>query len=96
MAEHTALHDIEKPADMEQVELKKEFIYETDPRVTAFSPEEQKRIYRRVDIRLVATLGCMYMISLLDRTNLGAASVAGYEEHHAFCIRNKWPSNQLE
>jgi hypothetical protein len=48
-----------------------------DERVIAFSEEEQKSIVRRIDVRLVVTLGCLYCISLLDRTNLGAASVAG-------------------
>jgi hypothetical protein len=77
MAEQSMPHDVEKPAAPDQVEFSKEHVYETDPRVVAFSLHEQKRIYRRIDLRLVATLGCMYMISLLDRTNLGAASVAG-------------------
>lgn len=78
MAEHTTAPDVEKPAtDMEQEEFKKDFTYDTDPRINAFTLKEQRKIYRRIDIRLVVTLGCMYMISLLDRTNLGAASVAG-------------------
>jgi hypothetical protein len=42
-----------------------------------FSPEEQKKILRRVDRRLVLTVGAMYCISLMDRTNLGAANIAG-------------------
>ena len=41
-----------------------------------FSPEEQKRIIRRIDRRLIATCGFMYCISLLDRTNLSAAIIA--------------------
>lgn len=49
-----------------------------DERITAFSPQQQKSIVRRIDMRLVLTLGFLYCISLLDRTNLGAASVAGY------------------
>ncbi|KAB5576340.1 phthalate transporter [Coniochaeta sp. 2T2.1] len=73
--------DVEKPAPEEQEEFnKKEFNYETDPRINAYTLAEQKKIYRRIDIRLVVTLGCMYMISLLDRTNLGAASVAGMQK----------------
>lgn len=48
-----------------------------DERIIAFSEQEQKSIIRRIDLRLVVTLGCLYCISLLDRTNLGAASVAG-------------------
>ncbi|RDL40750.1 Uncharacterized protein BP5553_00729 [Venustampulla echinocandica] len=50
-----------------------------DGRILAFTPKEQKAIFRRVDIRLVITLGVLYCISLMDRTNLGAASVAGMQ-----------------
>lgn len=42
-----------------------------------FSPEEEKRIKRRIDRRLVPVLGIMYCVSLMDRTNLGAANIAG-------------------
>ena len=46
-------------------------------RINEFTPEEQKKIIRRIDRRLVLTLGFMYCVSLMDRTNLGIASVAG-------------------
>ncbi len=49
-----------------------------DERALAFTAKQQRAIVRRVDLRLVVTLGCLYCISLMDRTNLGAASVAGY------------------
>ncbi|KAK0611533.1 general substrate transporter [Immersiella caudata] len=42
-----------------------------------FSEAEQKAIIRRIDIRLVLTVGAMYCVSLMDRTNLGAANIAG-------------------
>ena len=42
-----------------------------------FTPEEQKKIMRHVDRRLVLTVGAMYCVSLMDRTNLGAANIAG-------------------
>jgi hypothetical protein len=48
-----------------------------DADISEFSPEEQKRIIRRIDFRLVTTLGVLYMCSLMDRTNLGAANIAG-------------------
>ena len=35
---------------------------------------------RRIDWRLLPVLGIMYSISLIDRTNLGLAFVAGMEE----------------
>lgn len=43
-----------------------------------YSPQEQKRIVHRIDRRLVTMCGVMYCISLMDRTNLSAAAIAGY------------------
>ncbi|KAL4762048.1 putative phthalate transporter [Aspergillus foveolatus] len=43
-----------------------------------FSPEEQKKIIRRIDLRLVTITGLAYCVSLMDRTNLSMAAVAGY------------------
>jgi len=37
--------------------------------IDALTPEEQKKVIRRVDRRLVLTLGGMYCVSLMDRTN---------------------------
>lgn len=43
-----------------------------------FSEREQKKIIHRIDRRLVVTVGVLYCISLMDRTNLSAASIAGW------------------
>lgn len=48
-----------------------------DAHIEAFTPEEQKKIIRRIDRRLVLTLGFMYCVSLMDRTNTGIAVIAG-------------------
>ncbi|THX26171.1 retrograde regulation protein 2 [Aureobasidium pullulans] len=48
-----------------------------DARIEAFTPEEQKKIIWRIDRRLVLTLGFLYCVSLMDRTNTGIAVVAG-------------------
>ncbi|KAE9366459.1 phthalate transporter [Stipitochalara longipes BDJ] len=48
-----------------------------DVLIAEYSPEEQKRIVRKVDLRLVSTLGILYCASLMDRTNLGSAAIAG-------------------
>ena len=45
--------------------------------IDVFTPEEQKKIIRRIDFRLVPVLGFMYCVSLMDRTNLGIAVVGG-------------------
>ncbi|KXX80716.1 High-affinity nicotinic acid transporter [Madurella mycetomatis] len=44
-----------------------------------FTPEEQAKIKRRIDRRLVLTVGAMYCVSLMDRTNLSAANIAGMD-----------------
>jgi hypothetical protein len=74
--------------DLEKNQQKLEYDDEIDKEAiehcestTGFTPEEQKQIIRRVDRRLVVILGCLYFISLLDRANLGAASVAGFVVH---------------
>jgi hypothetical protein len=45
-----------------------------------FTPQEQKRIKRHVDVRLITTAGILYCVSLIDRTNLGVAVIAGMKE----------------
>lgn len=42
-----------------------------------YSPAEQSKIIHRVDRRLISTCGILYCISLMDRTNLSAAALAG-------------------
>ncbi|KFZ13396.1 hypothetical protein V501_03727 [Pseudogymnoascus sp. VKM F-4519 (FW-2642)] len=42
-----------------------------------FTPTEQRSIIRRLDRRLVVTVGAMYCVSLMDRTNMSAAKIAG-------------------
>jgi MFS family permease len=45
--------------------------------IDAFTPAEQKKIIRRIDRRLVLTLGFLYCVSLMDRTNTGITVIAG-------------------
>lgn len=44
-----------------------------------FTTEEKKKIVRRIDLRLVTMTGLAYCISLMDRTNLSMAAIAGYD-----------------
>lgn len=44
-----------------------------------FSPREQRNIINQLDRRLTVVLGIMYCISLMDRTNLAAAHIAGMQ-----------------
>jgi hypothetical protein len=43
-----------------------------------FTHAEQRKIIHRIDRRLVLTVGVLYCISLMDRTNLSSASIAGF------------------
>jgi hypothetical protein len=45
--------------------------------VEEFTPAQARSIVARVDRRLVTVTGIMYCISVMDRTNLGAAAIAG-------------------
>ncbi|RDA88896.1 hypothetical protein CP532_5520 [Ophiocordyceps camponoti-leonardi (nom. inval.)] len=42
-----------------------------------FSPEQQRRIIHRIDRRLIGTIGLLYCVSIVDRTNMSVANVAG-------------------
>ncbi|KAH7198483.1 major facilitator superfamily domain-containing protein [Fusarium flagelliforme] len=42
-----------------------------------FTEKEQRSIIKRIDRRLVVTVGAMYCVSLMDRTNMSAANIAG-------------------
>ncbi len=42
-----------------------------------YSISEQRAIIHRIDRRLVVTCGLIYCFSLIDRGNLGNASIAG-------------------
>ncbi|KAH6967852.1 major facilitator superfamily domain-containing protein [Ilyonectria sp. MPI-CAGE-AT-0026] len=54
------------------------------------SVAEQKKTIRRVDWRLLPILGIMYSISLIDRTNLGLALVAGMQEDLGLAVGNRY------
>lgn len=71
----TKMATVHDPEDRVEFAIKEAL---TEDTALQFTPAQQKRIIRRIDLRLAVTLGVLYCISLLDRTNLGAASVAGY------------------
>lgn len=45
-----------------------------------YSRTEQRKIIHRIDRRLIATTGAMYCVSLMDRTNLPNAAIAGMNQ----------------
>ena len=59
-----------------------------------FSEKEQKAIIHRVDRRLVVTVGALYCVSLMDRTNLSAANIAGMAQDLVL-IGNRYVSSSF-
>ena len=45
--------------------------------LSEFTAAEERKLMHKIDRRLVLTVGIMYCISLMDRTNLGSAAIAG-------------------
>ncbi|KAL5520958.1 hypothetical protein ACEPAF_2961 [Sanghuangporus sanghuang] len=52
----------------------------TLPPPPELSPEEVKRLYRKIDLRILPILSLMYLCSFLDRGNIGNAKLAGLVE----------------
>lgn len=73
-----ALHDVEKTPPSLNEDIHRDGSSSQDDYECEFSPEEQRKIVHRIDRRLVVTVGVLYCISLMDRTNLSAASIAGF------------------
>lgn len=48
-----------------------------DPILDRYTDADIKRVVRKVDLRLIPLCGLMYCVSLLDRTNLSNAAIAG-------------------
>lgn len=66
-------------AQVEPVESHKQMLnsIDDDP---VYSYREQRKIIRRIDVRLIVMLGFLHTVSLIDRGNLGTASVAGMDK----------------
>ncbi|KAF7622115.1 hypothetical protein AFLA_008662 [Aspergillus flavus NRRL3357] len=45
----------------------------------SFTEEEEKALVRKVDLTLLPTIWVMYLLSYLDRTNIGNAKISGME-----------------
>ena len=48
-----------------------------DPILEQFSEADVRRVVRKIDWKLIPICGLMYCVSLLDRTNLSNAAIAG-------------------
>ncbi|BCR99124.1 uncharacterized protein AKAW2_40807A [Aspergillus luchuensis] len=87
--------DIEKPPSVERIEdIDKSGINDVDYD-EEFTPAEQRKIIHRVDRRLVTMAGLAYCISLMDRTNLSMAAVAGMTKDLQLGVGTRYVSSTL-
>lgn len=69
--------DSDKPTSVERIEDINQPALNNLDYDEEFTPAEQRKIIHRVDRRLVTMTGLAYCISLMDRTNVSAAAIAG-------------------
>ena len=50
------------------------------PPLAGVSHAEGRKIIHKIDRRLISATGLMFAVSLMDRTNLGAANIAGMRQ----------------
>lgn len=62
--------------------------------VVEFTPEQQRKIIRHIDRRLIVMLGFLHTVALIDRGNLGTAAVAGMKEELRL-VGTQYVSHQL-
>jgi len=61
------------------------------PVVEAIDPEIEKRVRRKLDMRIVPLLAALYLLAFLDRSNIGNARIAGMEEDlHLSSSQYQW------
>lgn len=56
------------------------------------SDAEGRKIIHKIDRRLISALGLMFGISLMDRTNLGSANIAGMSKELHLAIGSRYVS----
>ncbi|KAL4900423.1 hypothetical protein BDW74DRAFT_188271 [Aspergillus multicolor] len=49
----------------------------SSPSATEFPPDMQKRVLRKMDLRLIPMLALLYLLAFLDRGNIGNAKIEG-------------------
>ncbi|KAI9926237.1 hypothetical protein ASPWEDRAFT_30629 [Aspergillus wentii DTO 134E9] len=68
------------PADVEgQMKDVSSHEIENVTEAVSFSPEEEKALVKKIDLTLLPTVWIMYLLSYLDRTNIGNAKISGME-----------------
>ncbi|KAF4865654.1 putative transporter [Colletotrichum siamense] len=75
-----AASNVDKGSDFVHQEVAGELTPEDQAFLDNFPEERKKRVMRKLDWRLVPLLGLLYLISFLDRANIGNAKIEGLPE----------------
>ncbi|KAF2624567.1 MFS general substrate transporter [Macroventuria anomochaeta] len=62
-------------ADLKAMDASKDH-FEVSEELT-WTPEEERKLVRKIDLYLLPTIWLMYLLSYMDRTNIGNAKIAG-------------------
>ncbi|TFK57120.1 hypothetical protein OE88DRAFT_95771 [Heliocybe sulcata] len=76
MAEHPALEKASSGKDLESVTVDEVLA----SRTSSYSREEERRMVRKMDVRILPALGFMYLCNALDRGNVGNAKTDGWDK----------------
>ncbi|KAI6361176.1 hypothetical protein MCOR25_006547 [Pyricularia grisea] len=82
--------DLEKSASVEDVPISGIGSEIQLAEAHGFSEKERKQLMRRIDLRLLPILGLIYCISLIDRSNLGLAMIAGMSKDLQLAKGNRY------
>lgn len=84
--------DVEKENEGGKIErrLSEESRLSDQEHIDVFTPAEQRQIIRRIDFRLVTTLGFMYCVSLMDRTVSSSISSTRIRNGAANTVHRTW------
>lgn len=90
-SESYAEKDAEKNVlQVEATDLKQDTTCEDED--LGISYAEGRKIIHKIDRRLISALGLMFGVSLMDRTNLGSANIAGMAKELHLAIGNRYVS----
>ncbi|TKA51422.1 hypothetical protein B0A53_05335 [Rhodotorula sp. CCFEE 5036] len=80
--------DVERNHTLEDEKYRTDHVEKSDavpiessiqPPARMFTPEEEDKLYRKVDYRIMPILSLLYLLSFMDRGNIGNARIEGLE-----------------
>ncbi|KAJ0286121.1 hypothetical protein CBS470a_005995 [Colletotrichum nupharicola] len=97
-----AASNVDKGSNFVHQEIAGELTPEDQAFIDNFPEYRKKRVMRKLDWRLVPLLGLLYLISFLDRANIGNAKIEGLPEdlnltgqHNMLLLKFKRPSTYM-